>query len=331
MNLFRIHDPTGTEIDIPTVVDQETDPYLKLQTNASRLEYYRQNGYVVVRSLIPPQLCDRVKQAFEAEVKPYKGHLYRQTSSGAAEKHNINKYGYMLNAIMNILNLNEDLFPNFQQAVTALVTHPNLYTVVSSILGESGIIVQSMYFEGNPETWAHQDTYYLDAAQAGSMTAAWIALEDIHPSAGRFFVYPRSHHINMAANSGQFDVAFNHMNYKQRVLDTINQNHLQCCAPALRKGDVLFWMSKTIHGSLETLQPKFSRSSLTTHFIPVSSELLQFQSRLKKLHLRPIGSFQVDCSKNQNQLRHQLLLNLESAFPNIFNMIKKFIIKSLTK
>jgi hypothetical protein len=46
-----------------------------------------------------------------------------------------------------------------------------------------GKLVQSMYFEGNPATWAHQDTYYLDSEHTGAMTAAWFAVEDIKPGA----------------------------------------------------------------------------------------------------------------------------------------------------
>jgi phytanoyl-CoA hydroxylase len=330
-NVFRIHAPDGAEIEIPTAVDDATDIYLSLQDNASRLAYYQTNGYVVIRNLIPTTLCDRVKQTFEAEIKPYNGYLYRQTSSGAAEKHQINEHGYVLNALMNILNLNETLFPNFWQAITALISHSNLYEAVHNFLGEPGIIVQSMYFEGNPQTWAHQDTYYLDAAQTENMTAAWIALEDIQPTAGRFYVYPESQHLNIVKNSGKFDIAFNHMSYKQHMLDMISKYQLKCCAPALRKGDVLFWTSKTIHGSLETLQPQFSRSSLTTHFIPASAGFLQFQSRLRKLHLRQIGAFQVDCSKNQNRLKYKLLFKLELIFPKFFSLTKKIIIKLFTK
>ena len=50
-----------------------------------------------------------------------------------------------------------------------------------------------MYFDGNPVTWPHQDIYYLDAEEIGRMTSAWVAVEDIAPDAGRFFVYPKSH------------------------------------------------------------------------------------------------------------------------------------------
>ena len=50
-----------------------------------------------------------------------------------------------------------------------------------------------MYFEGNPATQPHQDSYYLDASPIGTMTAAWIACEDIDAGAGRFYVCPGSH------------------------------------------------------------------------------------------------------------------------------------------
>jgi phytanoyl-CoA hydroxylase len=48
-----------------------------------------------------------------------------------------------------------------------------------------------MYFEGNPVTWPHQDTYYLNAEEIGRMTAVWVATEDIGPGAGQFFVCPK--------------------------------------------------------------------------------------------------------------------------------------------
>ena len=46
-----------------------------------------------------------------------------------------------------------------------------------------------MLFEGNPTTWPHQDTYYLDSERIGGMTAAWIAVEDIKPGAGKARIY----------------------------------------------------------------------------------------------------------------------------------------------
>ena len=43
----------------------------------------------------------------------------------------------------------------------------------------------------------HQDTYYLDSEQVGKMTAAWLALEEIKADAGRFFICPETHKIDL--------------------------------------------------------------------------------------------------------------------------------------
>src|SRR5258708_19432794 len=124
-----------------------------------------------------------------------------------------------------------------------------------TILGEPGKLVQSMYFEGNPVTWAHQDTYYLDAEQIGRMTAAWFAMEDIAPGAGRFFIYPKSHLIDITKNGGDFDVAFHHDRYKKLIIDVIRRHGLECPAPALRQGHVLFLAAKTLHRTPHTPHP----------------------------------------------------------------------------
>ncbi len=330
-NTFRIHAPNSDEIDIPRWVDDESDPYLRLQNRNLIQSYYLQHGYVVVRNLIPSNFCDQAIQAFGQEVKPYNSYLYRQTSSGSAEKHRFTDNGYMLNSILNVQDLNEHQFRHFKQSGLEVITHQKMYDAVCDVLGEAGIIVQSMYFEGNPATWAHQDTYYLDSTRTGSMAAAWIALEDIHPGAGRFYIYPGSHKIDMTKNGGSFDIAFNHGKYKELILNVIKKYGLECRAPALRKGDVLFWSAKTIHGTLETLQPQFSRNSMTAHFIPASTGFLQFQARQRKLHLRRIGSFQVDCPKEQGRLANRVVLYLETKFPQAFQLLKRFIIKLITR
>ena len=54
-------------------------------------------------------------------------------------------------------------------------------------------------------------------------------------------------------------------------------------APALQKGDVLFWNSRVTHGSLLTQDPTFSRKSLTAHYLPAE---YQFGSRNAEFPIR---------------------------------------------
>jgi phytanoyl-CoA hydroxylase len=135
--------------------------------------------------------------------------------------------------------------------------------VVTMLLVEPGKLMQSMYFDGNPVTWPHQDTYSLDAEEIERMTAAWGAVEDIAPGAGRFFVYPKSHLIDRANNGGDFDIAFRHERYKGLLRHVIRDQGPVCQAPALSRGAALFWAATTIHGSLRTTDPTRSRHSFT--------------------------------------------------------------------
>lgn len=328
-NDFYLCGPDGDRVGVPVSVDDASDPYLKLESSEAIRDYYEREGYVVFRNLIPKELCDQAKLAFEQEVKPYRGYMYRQTTSGDPQKHIFTEFGYVLNSILNIQDLDAKKFSRFREYGLSIITHSNLYDALRTILGEPGKLVQSMYFEGNPSTWAHQDTYYLDSTEIGRMTAAWIAVEDIQPGAGQFYIYPGSHKIDMVKNGGDFDIAFNHSRYKELVLSIIKKYKIECRVPTLRKGDVLFWGVKTIHGSLKTQQPNASRCSFTAHFIPHSTGFLQFQKIHKKLNLCKVNSFQVHCPKNQNRIKNRAIFYIETRFPKIFKLVKRQAIKLL--
>ena len=327
--LYGIADFSGREIEVPVAAEDDY-PYFVLDQAADIRKYYDENGYVVVRGLLPQDLCDRATASFEAEVKPFGGFIYRQ-ASGNPERHVFTNEGFMLNSILNVQSLDRRRFASFRQAGLDLLTHANLQRAVTTILGEPGKLVQSMYFDGNPVTWPHQDTYYLDAEQIGRMTAAWVAVEDIAPGAGRFFVYPKSHLIDMVKNGGDFDIAFHHERYKELVKKVIREQGLVCRAPALSKGDVLFWAAKTIHGSLRTTQPTRSRRSFTAHFIPDRSRFLQFQTRVRPLKTEFVNGMRVHHPKDLSNAANRVVFFVETRLPRTFQMTKRAAIKFVTR
>jgi phytanoyl-CoA hydroxylase len=240
-------------------------------------------------------------------------------------------HGHLLNPILNLQSLRQARFPRFRAAGLEILTHPDLHEAARAILGAPGVIVQSMYFEGNAGTWAHQDAYYLDSAGPGGMVGAWIALEDIAAGAGRFYVYPRSHLIELAHNRGDFDIAFHHGRYKQHVLEAIAAHGLSLHAPALARGDVLFWSTRTIHGSLATTEPWHSRSSITAHLLAAGAGLLQFQRRRRRLAPVAINGVQMHLPKNQNAWGPRAVLWAESTFPTISRLAKRATIKLMLR
>jgi phytanoyl-CoA hydroxylase len=98
----------------------------------------------------------------------------------------------------------------------------------------------------------------------------------------------------------------------------------------MNKGDVLFWAARTVHGSLPTTHPAFSRSSLTAHYIPRSTQLLQFQVRPRRMRLRTINGLVIHHPKDQDSTLNRAVLFVETRFPKAFLMTKKVAIKAMT-
>jgi phytanoyl-CoA hydroxylase len=326
--MFEIPAPTGNLASIPDS-PLEDQAYFRTLDAAARA-YLEEEGYVVIRGLLSATACADIRRAFAEEVKAYPGFLYRQTTA-RAERNQLNAHGHVMNPLLNLQDLDRQHFTRLRQRALDALTAPTVVAALRAVFAEDPKLVQSMYFEGNSATWAHQDTYYLDSERPGTMVAAWFALEDIHPGAGRFYVYARSHRIDLAKNGGDFDIAFNHDRYKRLIVELIRTKQLQLRAPALAAGDVLFWNAKTIHGSLPTRGTTNTRQSLTAHYIPKSHRFLQLQSRIKPLTLAEHNGIQVHCPKDQQRLQNRMTLFIEARLPGPFYLAKRLAVKAATR
>jgi phytanoyl-CoA hydroxylase len=188
-----------------------------------------------------------------------------------------------------------------------------------------------MYFEGNSATWEHQDSYYLDSENVGEMTAAWLALEEIKADAGRFFICPESHKIEHGKQNINNNIADNHDKYIKEIVSIIKSKNMEIKAPYMDAGDVLLWNSWTIHGSIDSQNTNFSRSSITLHAIPESHKFLQFHTRKMDLPTEDLGNSVIYRPKDQSKFKSRLILNIESNFPGLFYWIKNKAIKFLIK
>jgi len=294
-------------------------------------KYYQENGYVVIRDVIAKEDCNNLILEFYRSIKKSKQYFYRQTSSGLAEINIFNSNNLMINSILNIQDINRSKFGIFVNKSFDIFSNNILINIVSSIFSCKPVIVQSMYFEGNPATWAHQDTYYLDSSNPIGILAAWIALEDIDPNAGRFYIYPGSHLLDIQKNTGDINFSYNHEEYKKHIVEIINKNKLQIRIPQLNAGDILLWSSKTIHGSMSTVDSSKSRNSLTVHYLPTNSELIAFQSIKRKLRIHKFNNTEVHCPKPLNMLKYRILLEFEKKFPKSYVWLKRKVLKAFTR
>jgi len=321
--MIELRTPRGLKVAVPENSSEDPSPKFALTDRDAIKAYYHDNGYVVLRGLFAGADCDRLRTLWAKEIKPSQAFIYRQATA-KAERHVFNEQGWVMNPILNLQSVDPRKYPEFRDfALRRILTASALAQAFGVLLGESPKIVQSMYFEGNSATWEHQDSYYLDSEQIGAMSAAWIALEDIAATAGRFFISPRSHQIDLGRQSLRNNIADNHEVYIQSVVRKMQELGLAIRAPHLQRGDVLFWNSWTIHGSLATQDPQHSRASVTCHAIPESHRFLQLQTRIMKLDLACANGINVHCPKDLRRAKNRAIFYFETHHPDAFYWAKR--------
>lgn len=321
--MIQQHTPRGLPVEVPETAAEDPSAKLDAGDGEAIRRYYQSNGYVIVRGLIPGEDCGAMRRLWEREVKPSRDFIYRQATA-RVEQHVLNRNGWVMNPILNLQSVDPRRYPRFRAfAVERMLTAPGLTGVFRTLLGEQPKIVQSMYFEGNSATWEHQDSYYLDSEHVGSMAAAWIALEPISATAGRFFICPGSHLIDLGRQGFNNNIADNHDVYIRSVVSKIQELRLPIRAPLLEQGDVLFWNSWTIHGSLNSQDPVHARSSITCHAIPDSHRFLQLQTRLKRLNPPAVNGVRVYRPKDLARLTNRAIFHVETHHSAAFYRAKR--------
>jgi len=318
-------------VAVPETASEDPSPRFAPDDGASIKAYYEANGYVIVKGLISAEVCDAQRALWDQEVKPFRGYIYRQATA-KAERHVFNERGWVMNPILNLQSVDPKHFFRFRQHATeSILSSSGLNQVFNVLLGQPPKVVQSMYFEGNSATWEHQDSYYLDSEVVGEMAAAWIAIESIAPRAGRFFISPKSHKIRLDGHGLANNIIEHHDVYIASVVDKIKTLNLEIRAPALEKGDVLFWNALTIHGSLDSQDPQHSRSSITCHAIPNSRRFLSHQTHFTKTTTDMVNGTDVFRPKDLSALGNRLIFQAETRFPKLFYWAKRTALKQVIR
>ncbi|MEZ4320965.1 MAG: phytanoyl-CoA dioxygenase family protein [Myxococcota bacterium] len=241
------------------------------------LKRFRDEGWLLVRDLLPHDICDPIVQAFVDEVKPYDGPLLRQLTS-VDEPHQLSEDGWMVNPVVNPYQRPQ--FERFSTIEWVAMSNAPVVDHVTRLLGGAPAMLQSAYYESSRGTHTHLDFNPVDRARP--MIGLWIALEDIGPGAGRFHVVPRSHRLPMDARMARFaELAW--ANYRQAFIELdpktaeaeaqallaeiLDEHGLVREAPALRKGDAILWTNLLLHGSDVPVRGGGTRHSLLFHFV----------------------------------------------------------------
>tara|TARA_A100001015_G_scaffold288496_1_gene359405 strand:- start:671 stop:1672 length:1002 start_codon:yes stop_codon:yes gene_type:complete len=329
--MLKLSTKKNISINVPENLQEDISIRFHVNEKEEAKKYYENNGYVIFKKCIDSRICKEIMDLWSNSIKTYKGSLYRQTT-GKAERNIFNEKGWVMNPVFNIQSLNPSLFFKFKSQVeNGIFNNIVLCDILNKFLNKKPKIIQSMYFEGNSVTGEHQDTYYLDSNNIGTLTAAWIALEEIKADAGRFFICEKSHKIDISKLKYFNNILSNHKEYIDELISLCKKNNLTFKAPLLKQGDILFWNSKTLHGSLNSQSKNFSRSSITLHAIADGDDYFHWHKHIIKTPADDLGNAFIYRRKNQKKLINKIILYFESNYSNFFYSFKKIIAKIIYK
>ncbi len=212
---------------------------------------YAQNGYTLVRGLIPA-----------AEVRELVTHYMEMNAAERAKEvydpDIIADTQDPLKRYPRILNLHR-----IDTRSKNHLLDPRLRDVMVEILGIEPFAVSTMiYFKaaGARGQALHQDQYYL-RVNPGTCCAAWVALDDCDEENGCLQVVPGSHELPVLCTIPA-DTSKSFTNVTVPIPDDMSAESV-----IMKAGDVLFFNGQLIHGSLPNVSQTRFRRSLITHYI----------------------------------------------------------------
>jgi phytanoyl-CoA hydroxylase len=227
-------------------------------------QQYAAYGYYVARDAIPMPLVKAVSESYYQDAKSSGDPILRQ--SGQKEVSRFDSSGFITNPIVDPHLTDNPRLTRFGNAVLAATCSSEMLKLLSGITLEPQHVLQQVMVFEQSETKPHQDWVYLDSFPPGQLCAAWLALEDIHPSATRFFVIPGSQDVDCGEFTEEEIWSGAYTSAVTKLVETKLSDKVTI--PKMQAGDVLFWNSRVIHGSLAGDDPTRSRLSLTAHYIP---------------------------------------------------------------
>ena len=247
------------------VEKRKTDP--RVSRLDEEIAFFIQNGYVVLRGVVPTDKVDAFSSFFDAMWdNPPAGLTALIHTKGGTESPHVSPE--MRDKPCKVVNLHEHHADGYD-----LVLHPVVTDFLAAIYERPPTIFQSMAFRFGSQQPIHLDTAYLALTEPMSMMASWVPLQDIEEGSGELIFYPGSHRVRERLYGG---VSKSYFGYEQGHTKLFDEVVAECEAKGIRqerflgkRGDVLLWTSDFAHGGAKITKPGSLRRSLVSHYMPL--------------------------------------------------------------
>ena len=232
--------------------------------------FFDAQNYVICRGATDIGLIDQLVGMYEREIVPSRRTYLRQ--SGRWERNTLTEAGGVQNCFLNPHAYRQGRNGQLADTMLRLLSNPSVRQALGEMSGRGPVfsLFQTMLFD-HSVTPAHQDWIYLDSRPNGHLIAAWFALEDTVPEGIRFYVVPGTQDFVPQAKYVRDPSRSIHGLYEE-LLAEIRRHTVELgvppYAPPLKKGDIFFWGSRIVHGSVAGTDPLRRRRSIAAHFVP---------------------------------------------------------------
>ncbi|GAB4461207.1 MAG: chlorinating enzyme [Anaerolineae bacterium] len=228
----------------------------------AQVEFYRENGYLVIENLFSPAEVDQIKREAVAICRGERGKV-----TGAPRSHPSESDDEVIQRVL-CLHHPHKLSP----VLLDFMRHPNIAEVLTGIIGPDVKCMQSMLFikaAGKPGQAWHQDEDFIPTRDR-SLTGAWMALDDATVENGCLWVIPGSHRPGVlwpleAQQKPEFDCADEAHGFPYSDDDAIPVE--------LKAGSAVFFNGYLLHRSLPNQAKSGYRRALVNHYMSASSLL----------------------------------------------------------
>lgn len=225
-------------------------------------QFYEENGYLVVRNLVPQSDLDRYRQHFiaiaEGKIPKATGTLMMRDVAIAKKKEMGEK------AITKLQDWQND------PVLFDYCKHPAVLKYVQSVIGPNVASVHTMLINKPPDVGLgssrhppHQDLFYFPFRPSEKIVCSWTAMQVINKENGCLYVKPGSHHSELLPhtypNDGIVNKAYHGI---QGVSDKeiASYSHVD-----MEPGDTIFFHPQLIHGSGPNLSQHY-RKAISCHY-----------------------------------------------------------------
>jgi len=168
---------------------------------------------------------------------------------------------------INAVACNHDRYD--QIGVQGLADDWSTRAVVAAVHGMVPYTFQTLNYPRSSQAFTHSDYIHFGTFPPNSMTAVWIALEDIHPDAGPLFYYPGSHNmpfVNMqdlslsTVHDGEYPA------YQSKIQSIAEHMGFKRETFLPKKGQALLWHANLLHGGPLPVNKDLTRLSQVAHY-----------------------------------------------------------------